>query len=70
MINTSALPGARSAGSLSWAGLFNSYYWVDPTKRVTGVILMQILPFFDVKAIPVYERFEHATYQALGLLET
>ena len=70
LINTSALPGARAAGSLSWAGLFNSYYWIDPTKRVTGVILMQILPFFDVKAIPVYERFEHATYQALGLLET
>ena len=69
LINTSALPGARSAGSLSWAGIFNSYYWIDPTKRVAGVIMMQILPFFDVKAIPVYERFEHATYQALGLLE-
>ena len=68
LINASALPGARSAGSLSWAGLFNSYYWIDPAKRVTGVIMMQILPFFDVKAIPVYERFEHATYQSLGLL--
>ncbi len=70
LINTSALPGARSAGSLSWAGLFNSYYWIDPTKQVAGVILMQILPFFDVKAVPVYERFEQATYRALGLLET
>ena len=68
LINTSALPGARAAGSLSWAGIFNSYYWIDPTKRVAGVIMMQILPFFDVKAIPVYERFEHATYQALELL--
>ena len=68
LINASALPGARSAGSLSWAGLFNSYYWIDPAERVTGVIMMQILPFFDVKAIPVYERFEHATYQSLGLL--
>ena len=68
LINTSALPGARSAGSLSWAGIFNSYYWIDPAKRVAGVIMMQILPFCDVKAIPVYERFEHATYQSLGLL--
>ena len=67
LINTSALPGARAAGSLSWAGIFNSYYWIDPTKRVAGVIMMQILPFFDVKAIPVYERFEQATYQALDL---
>ncbi len=68
LINTSALPGARSAGSLSWAGIFNSYYWIDPAKRVAGVIMMQILPFCDVKAIPVYERFERATYQSLGLL--
>ncbi len=70
LINTSRLPGARAAGSLSWAGIFNSYYWIDPTKRVAGVLMMQILPFFDVKAIPVYERFERATYQALDLLDT
>jgi len=67
LINTSAIPGARSAGSLGWAGIFNSYYWIDPTKHVAGVIMMQILPFFDIKAIPVYEQFEKATYAALGL---
>ena len=67
LINTSAIPGARSAASLGWAGIFNSYYWIDPTKRVAGVIMMQILPFFDDKAIPVYEQFEKATYAALGL---
>jgi len=29
-------PAGRSAGSLAWAGLFNTYFWLDPTKRVTG----------------------------------
>ena len=66
LINTSAIPEARSAGSLGWAGIFNAYYWIDPTKRVAGVIMMQILPFFDIKAIPVYEQFEKATYGTLG----
>lgn len=68
VINTSAYPGGRAAGSLAWAGLLNTYYWIDPTKRVTGVILTQVLPFFDVNVIPTYNRFEKATYQALGLV--
>ena len=39
----------RSAGSLAWAGLANTYYWIDPARDVTGVILMQLLPFADGK---------------------
>ena len=67
LINTAAYPGGRAAGSLAWAGLLNTYYWIDPTKRVAGVILTQMLPFFDAKVIPTYDRFEKATYQALHL---
>ena len=47
MLNLEPGPNGRSAGTLSWAGLFNSYYWLDPVRRVTGVILTQILPFAD-----------------------
>ena len=47
MINTQDVPGGRSAGSLAWAGLVNTYFWLDPKKKVTGVILTQILPFAD-----------------------
>ena len=47
LINTEDMPGRRSAGSLAWAGLFNTYYWLDPKRHVTGVILTQILPFAD-----------------------
>lgn len=66
LINTAAYPGGRAAGSLAWAGLLNTYYWIDPAKRVAGVILTQMLPFFDAKVIPTYDRFEKATYQALN----
>lgn len=65
MINLQPGPNGRSAGSLSWAGLFNSYFWIDPARRVTGVIMMQILPFADPRAVRLYGRFERAVYDAL-----
>jgi CubicO group peptidase (beta-lactamase class C family) len=65
MINTQPGPAGRSAGSLTWAGIYNSYYWIDPQKRVTGVILTQILPFADQRAVRLYGEFESGVYDAL-----
>src|SRR6266436_4211686 len=65
MINTQPGPAGRSAGSLTWAGIYNSYYWIDPQKRVTGVILTQILPFADQRAVRLYGEFESGVYGAL-----
>jgi methyl acetate hydrolase len=65
MINPAPMPTGRSAGSLAWAGLANSYYWIDPTRKVTGVFATQILPFNDAKAVKAFEGFETAVYQAL-----
>jgi CubicO group peptidase (beta-lactamase class C family) len=65
MINTQPGPNGRSAGSLTWAGIYNSYYWIDPQKRVTGVILTQILPFADQRAVRLYGEFESGVYDAL-----
>jgi CubicO group peptidase (beta-lactamase class C family) len=62
MINTQDVPGRRSAGSLAWAGLANTYFWLDPKKKVTGVILTQILPFADQKALQLLSDFETAVY--------
>ena len=47
MINTAPTPEGRSTGSLAWAGLANTYFWIDPSRDVAGVILMQLLPFGD-----------------------
>jgi methyl acetate hydrolase len=65
LINPQALPTGRSAGSLAWAGLANSYYWIDPTKGVAGVYATQILPFFDVKSVPTFQAFETEVYRAI-----
>jgi methyl acetate hydrolase len=62
MITADAKPGRRSAGSLSWGGLHNTYFWIDPARGLAGVILMQYLPFADSKALAVYDAFERAVY--------
>ena len=62
LITAEAVPGKRSAGSLSWGGIDNTYYWLDPARGITGVIMMQFLPFADHKALAVYDAFERGVY--------
>ena len=65
LINTALAPTGRSAGSLAWAGLANTYFWIDRSKRVCGVFLSQVLPFFDHTAIDLLTTFETEVYRAL-----
>lgn len=62
MINTRDTPSGRSAGSLAWAGINNTYFWLDPNKRVAGVLMTQILPFADAGVLRLLDRFEAAVY--------
>lgn len=66
LINTEATVTGRSAGSLAWAGLANSYYWIDRHRGVSGVFLSQLLPFRDGIAVALFDQFESAVYQAIG----
>ncbi|HWD60087.1 MAG TPA: serine hydrolase domain-containing protein [Stellaceae bacterium] len=60
-------PGAngRSPGSVTWAGIFNTYYWLDPVRRVAGLIMTQILPFADPATLGVFGRMERAVYDEI-----
>ena len=64
LINTQQAPTGRSAGSLAWAGLANTYFWIDRTRRVAGVFLSQVLPFYDDTAIDLLVKFETEVYRA------
>jgi CubicO group peptidase (beta-lactamase class C family) len=66
MLNLDPGPSGRSAGTVSWGGIYNTYYWLDPGRRVAGVILTQILPFADARVLGLYGRFERAIYEVLG----
>lgn len=65
MINEEPAPTGRSPHSLAWAGLANSYFWIDPVKGVGGVFLSQLLPFVDTEALALYLDFETAVYEGL-----
>ena len=66
MINEQDLEGRRRAGSLSWAGLRNSYFWVDRASGIAGSIFFQLLPFADPEILQAYDSFERGLYAALG----
>ncbi|OKO68117.1 serine hydrolase domain-containing protein [Bradyrhizobium sp. NAS96.2] len=65
LINTAKTPEGRSPGSLAWAGLANTYYWIDPSRDVCGVILTQLLPFADKHSLEAFAGFEKGIYAGL-----
>ena len=66
LITVDQVEGKRSPGSLSWGGINNTYFWIDPTRGIAGVIMMQYLPFADAKALGVYDTFERGAYQLVN----
>jgi len=65
LITTAQTAEGRSPGSLAWAGLANTYFWIDPSRDVAGVILMQVLPFADGKCLEAFAGFERGVYAGL-----
>jgi methyl acetate hydrolase len=66
LINTQDSPAGRRAGSLAWAGINNTYYWLDPKSQVAGVLMTQVLPFGDKTVLDLLDAFEAAVYRSLG----
>ena len=62
LINTAPYPGGRSAGSLAWAGINNTFYWIDPKRGICATVMMQFLPFVDKEAVGLLGDFERAVY--------
>jgi CubicO group peptidase (beta-lactamase class C family) len=63
LINTERAPSGRSPGGLAWAGLGNTYYWIDPSREVAGVVMTQSLPFADPRALALLWAFEYEVYR-------
>jgi CubicO group peptidase (beta-lactamase class C family) len=62
-----AMDGVRSPGTISWAGLYNTQFWVDPEKQFGAVHMMQLLPFYDDGALRALRGFEQAIYDNVRL---
>jgi CubicO group peptidase (beta-lactamase class C family) len=66
MIETADRPAGRAAGSYSWAGITNTYFWVDPVNDLAAVLMLQIAPFAAATCIEVLQEFETAIYSGDG----
>jgi CubicO group peptidase (beta-lactamase class C family) len=67
MIETRNRPGARAAGSYSWAGITNTYFWADPANDLAAVLLLQLAPFAGRASVELLQQFEAAVYSDPGL---
>ena len=65
-VNDEPTPTGRPAGQLSWAGLANSFYWIDRENGIGGMWSSQILPFQDIASYPGSVDFEAAVYRSLN----
>lgn len=61
------VPGARRAGTGAWAGIFNLYYWIDRSSGIGGMVLTQVLPFFDAGVVNTSLLMERTVYAQLGI---
>jgi methyl acetate hydrolase len=66
MVNDEDAPTGRRAGSLSWCGLANLYFWIDRTTGIAGYWASQLLPFVDPAAFGAYLDFETAVYRSMA----
>ena len=64
-INEEPVPTGRPAGGLMWAGLANSFFWIDLQNQVAGCYISQVVPFADARSYQLYEDIETATYDSL-----
>jgi methyl acetate hydrolase len=67
LINQDPVTGGRASGSLAWAGLLNTFFWIDPASNICGVLMTQILPFYDAKVVALFDAFEREIYQELEI---
>ncbi len=65
LVHTSPGPAGRGVGSVTWAGLGNTYYWLDPAARLCAVFFTQQFPFADAAVLQHYHDFEHGLYESL-----
>lgn len=61
------VPGMRSSGAGSWAGIFNTYFWIDRTAGAGGLLMTQVLPFYDAKIVETLIAFERAVYAQVAM---
>lgn len=62
-VEATAKSQAGSEGTYDWGGAWNTHFWIDPVKELTGTFMVQSQPFaFDSAGV----KFRALVYQALA----
>lgn len=61
-VSTAPTVSGRPVGSYSWAGLCNTFYFVDPINDVGAIISTQVLPFADPQLMKMKDEWESLVY--------
>jgi len=62
LLNAESVVDGRAEGTMMWAGLMNTYFWIDREQDVGGVLLTQTLPFGDATVLELLGEYEKAVY--------
>jgi methyl acetate hydrolase len=66
MLSCEQWPNRRAIGSGFWAGLLNTFFWIDPINGIGGLLMLQQLPFADGRVMALLDSFEEAVYSTLS----
>jgi methyl acetate hydrolase len=61
-LNSRPLEKGRGANTLSWSGIFNTFFWIDRDQNVCALLMTQMLPFFEGGPQALVNDFDRAVY--------
>jgi methyl acetate hydrolase len=61
-LNTRTVDTPRGVNTMSWLGIFNTFFWIDPDRQVGAVLMTQMLPGLDPGPRKLLEDFDRAVY--------
>lgn len=64
-LNSKPIEKGRGANTMSWVGVFNTFFWIDREKKVCAVLMTQMSPGLDDGPAKLLEDFDRAVYSWL-----
>lgn len=65
-LNSKAAGTNRGVNTMSWAGIFNTFFWIDREKQIGAVVMSQSLPFLEPGPKKLLDDFDRAVYAWRG----
>ena len=61
-LNSRTADTPRGVNTMAWAGIYNTFFWIDTEKQIGAVLMTQMLPGLDAGPRKLLEDFDRAVY--------